>query len=282
MNDFLHASTLRQLKRFEQEPAHAVLLTGPAGIGKSGVAVHLAEAVLGIDNFELYPYKFWLAPDKSQSLGIEAVRELEHFLSLKVPRAAQFNRAVLISSADKLTIEAQNALLKTLEEPAANSVLILTADNEHSLLPTVRSRLQIINLKLAEKAIILEHFKAQGYNDAQLATAYAISNGLPHLMQNLLDNSEHPLLLATQQARTLLSASGYERLLAVDELAKQKPLALDTARILQQMAHVSLQTATGASAERWQKILAASFEAIEALRNNAQPKLALTHLCLSL
>ena len=107
------------------------------------------------------------------------------------------------------------------------------------------------------------------------------SGGLPGLMSALLGQEEHPLLLATQRARQLLSQSAYERLLAVDDLAKQRPLALDVAFIFQQMAHVSLQTATGEAAAKWQAILKAGYQAAEALNVSAQPKLALTNLMLS-
>ena len=101
-------------------------------------------------------------------------------------------------------------------------------------------------------------------------------------MHALLSQENHPLLQATQTARQLLSQTSYERLLLVDELAKQRALASDTTFILQQMAHVSLQTATGPAAAKWQTVLAASYKASEALANSAQPKLALSNLMLSL
>jgi hypothetical protein len=100
-------------------------------------------------------------------------------------------------------------------------------------------------------------------------------------MSALLEQTEHPLLFATQQARQLLSQSAYERLLSVDELSKQRQLALDTMFILQQMAHVSLQSAAGETADKWQAVQAASYQAAEALAASAQPKLALANLMLS-
>ena len=64
-------------------------------------------------------------------------------------------------------------------------------------------------------------------------------------MHALLDESEHPLLEATQKARELLSKTAFERLAMVDGLAKDRALAIDVAVILQQMARISLQTAAG-------------------------------------
>jgi len=109
-----------------------------------------------------------------------------------------------------------------------------------------------------------------------------MSGGLPGLMSALLENEEHSLLLATETARRLLVQSPYERLLEVDELAKQRTLLSDTLFILQRMAHISLQSATPATAKRWQNVLSASYSASEALEQSAQPKLVLSTLMVSL
>ena len=285
MNELLlHPATQLRLTDFAAAPAHAVLLIGPAGSGKHSLATGLSEQVLelaprGLAN---YPYKMIIAADEGKAaIGIEAVRELEHFLSLKVPGRAAHNRAVIIEDAQLLTAEAQNALLKTLEEPPEGTFIVMTVNNEHALLPTIRSRTQTIAVKRPERTATEAHFQAQNFEPKAVQQAYAISGGLPGLMQALLEEADHPLVLATQRARELLSQPAYERLLAVDELARQRPLALDVAFILQQMARVSLQTATGQSAAKWQGILNAGYQAAEALTNSAQPKLALTSLMLS-
>jgi hypothetical protein len=99
-------------------------------------------------------------------------------------------------------------------------------------------------------------------------------------MQALLDEDDHPLRLAAEEARRLLSQPVFERLVTADVLSKQRALANDTIGMLQQMAHISLQTADGRAAERWQKVLRASYDAAEALQSNGQPKLVLTNLAL--
>lgn len=78
------------------------------------------------------------------SIGINEVRQLEHSLNLK-PYNSSF-KAAIIHPGEILTIEAQNALLKTLEEAAESSIIILTAPQGEMLLPTVVSRCQIIKL----------------------------------------------------------------------------------------------------------------------------------------
>jgi DNA polymerase-3 subunit delta' len=86
-----------------------------------------------------------LEPEEdSTSITIDQVRDLQHQLSLK-PYAAKFKTGIILE-AQRMTIEAQNALLKTLEEPPASSVLILTAPSTKNLLPTIVSRCQIFRL----------------------------------------------------------------------------------------------------------------------------------------
>lgn len=280
----LNPLTEQQIEAFTAQPSHALLLVGPTGSGKHTLATRLAETVLQIStgSFEGHPYTMLIAPEDGKAISIESARQLEQFLALKVPGKTAHDRAVIIEDAHLLTTEAQNALLKTLEEPPEGTVLILTAGHEQSLLPTIRSRVQLIPVGRLEREHLEAHFVNQAFDEETVARAYAISGGLPGLMNALLHESEHPLVLATDCARQLLTRPAYERLTMVDELAKQRVLALGTTIILQQMARLSLQTATGQAAKKWQTVLTAGYEAEEALLGNVQAKLALTKLALNL
>ena len=75
------------------------------------------------------------------SIGIEEVRAVQHFLSRKPSQSNQ--NTVIIHNAEKLTLPAQHALLKTLEEPPGNSLIYLVTSYPDSLLPTILSRVQI-------------------------------------------------------------------------------------------------------------------------------------------
>jgi hypothetical protein len=278
-----HPQTEAQLAAYRRAPAQTVLLTGSRGSGKFALATRVAEQTLDLASgtFVEYGYGLIIRPEEGKAIGIEAARQLERFLSLKVPSQKTINRAVIIKDSHLLTPEAQNALLKTLEEPPAGTVLILTASHGQALLPTIRSRVQSIAVRRPAQAALAEHFKRAGFPDDQIRQAHAMSGGAPGLMQALLADDDHPLKAAAAQARQLLSQPLFERLITVDALAKQRELAADTVDILQQMAHIGLQNAGGKAAERWQKVLTASYQAVEALSASGQLKLVLTNLALS-
>ena len=160
------------------------------------------------------------------------------------------------------------------------TILVLTAAHSRSLLPTIHSRLQTIAVRRPARQEIQSYFSWQGFDKAQIAQTFAMSGGLPGLMRALLTENDHPLRAAAQQARELLGQPPFERLASVDALSRQKELAADTVNIMQQMAHISLQTASGATASRWQKIMRASYDAGEAIRSSAQLKLTLTDMVL--
>ncbi|TSC86337.1 MAG: DNA polymerase III subunit gamma and tau [Microgenomates group bacterium Gr01-1014_16] len=87
------------------------------------------------------PDTLHIHPDKS--IGIEEVRAIQHFLSRR-PTQSDHN-TVIIHEAHLLTVPAQHAMLKTLEEPPGNSLIYLVTTYPDSLLPTILSRVQIIS-----------------------------------------------------------------------------------------------------------------------------------------
>jgi len=279
-NLVIHKHTKSRLSKLTVSPVHAILLSGPGGVGKAALAHYLAEELLGLPpgTFAKYPYGRIIRSDEGKAIGIDSVRELEHFLSLKIPTNTQIARVAIVEDSHLLTPEAQNALLKTLEEPPLDTVLILTAAHERALLPTIRSRVRIVPVIKPAETELAAYFAA--HKPEKVKQAIAISGGLPGLTTALLDEtSEHPLVEAVRYTREILQMNAFERLLLVDELAKRKDLARDVCSVLGHMAELALAK-NGAA--RWQAIMKAAYEADEALANSAQPKLCLTNLMLQL
>jgi energy-coupling factor transporter ATP-binding protein EcfA2 len=277
-----HPQTSRQIKSFMAKPSHALLLTGPVGSGKHTLALWIAAELINAGNADIsaLPYVRIIAEPDSKSIGIEAVRQLEHFLALKVPGKSATDRVVVIEESDKMTLEAQNALLKTLEEPPKGTVVVLTASSQHALLPTVRSRTQHIPVLATSKEQLADQFSPVSQDEFNLA--YSISGGRIGLMHDLLVNNDHPLRQAATKARVLLGKSVYERLLEVDALSKDPAATRELLYILQQMASIQLRADNNTTAGRWQSILDATYQAEAALIENTQAKLTLTNMMLTL
>lgn len=284
-NLLLHPVTRKQLDSYVANPSHAITLVAPTGSGKHSVALMLAAKLLAIRPEQLanQPYYKLLTSQDGRAIGIETIRELEHFLCLKVPSYAKLHRVVIIEDAELLTIEAQNAFLKTLEEPPFGTVFILTSSHDQSLLPTIRSRSPKIVLTRPNLDDLRAYFENIYTDKARVKQAMMISGGLPGLTDALLNqNTDHPLLSATTLVRKILAETTYERLLHGDELAKDRPLLLNCLFILQQMAHLSLLTANANTSTRWLSILKATYQAQASLLANAQAKLVISDLMLQL
>lgn len=93
------------------------------------------------------PHPDFLTITQSITIGINQVREIQHFVGLR-PYSANF-KVAYVEEAQNLTIEAQNAFLKTLEEPPSRTIIILAAPSVDNLLPTIVSRCQLANIKSA-------------------------------------------------------------------------------------------------------------------------------------
>lgn len=98
------------------------------------------------------------SPDKHQlqSIGINDVRNMQHKLFLKPVKSR--TKAVILSEAYLLTVEAQNAMLKILEEPPDNTIIILNSNTKEVLLPTIQSRCKLIEITDPEIKITNKEF----------------------------------------------------------------------------------------------------------------------------
>lgn len=139
--------------------SHAYAFLGPSGVGKAMVAVNFAKALncLGpggeipcdlclscrkIDSAN-HPDVRVVRPGKdSSNIGIDEVREVIKDVSFKPYEARR--KCYIIDGADRMTHQAQGAILKTLEEPVSDTVMILVAENGRELLPTILSRAEVI------------------------------------------------------------------------------------------------------------------------------------------
>jgi replication-associated recombination protein RarA len=282
----LHASSQTQLDAFVNTPSHAVLLSGPKGTGKTRVAATLAAQLLGVPVDTLAHHaQYRVMVPKNNVITVEQIRELTSFFRLKVPGTATIKRVAVLQDAEAMGIEAQNALLKLLEEPPMDSVLLLTSSRPVQLLATIRSRVQQLQLPTPANADVQQHFLAAGYSEAAVKAALLRSGTSIAEAQRILEadgDSSGTTITLVKQA---LGASSYERLLLVDGLAKQKEQAHLFADTLAMVATASVEAAAmkgAATMHRWREILQAAYTAQDALERSGNAKLVLTELMLAL
>jgi DNA polymerase-3 subunit delta' len=141
---------------------HGLVLQGPAGVGKEHFASALAAALVctgrgnrleacghcadcSLSRAGSHPDVHWVRPlEDKKSIGVDQVREVCEKLSMTSMRRGY--RVAILVPADWMTIAAQNSLLKTLEEPAPRTVLLLVTARPSRLLPTLHSRCQRVEL----------------------------------------------------------------------------------------------------------------------------------------
>lgn len=135
----------RLLYAYEHDAvAHAYLFTGERGSGKRETARHVASHILGIDDTNLKAHPDFMALERSydndapRDITIDEVREFKKRLLLTAALGGW--KVAILEGAELLSKEAASALLKILEAPAGQTVIMLIAERYGAVLPTIRSR----------------------------------------------------------------------------------------------------------------------------------------------
>ena len=202
-----HASLWQQLqaRRGQQQLPHALLLTGGYGLGKGEFAMQFARSLLCGQpdrqghacqqcascqrfNAGTHPDLLRIEPEEAgKQIKVDQIRQLIGEMALASHYAGY--RVLILDPAEAMNSNAANSFLKTLEEPPANSVLLLVSAQPSRLPATIRSRCQQLRFATPAAEQVLPWLKSQqAGSEVDLQMAWQLSGGAPLLARAYLEN----------------------------------------------------------------------------------------------
>ena len=287
MSDLLtNQITNKQLLQFIDDPSNCLLLVGKNGSGKLSLANYLVNTILGTSKTIKNGIDYIVISPNDGLISIENIRDINTFLRLKTVGESTFRRAVIIEHAEAMPTGAQNALLKLIEEPPEDTLIIMTVDSKNSLLPTVLSRLKQIDIKKVAQAELKDYLLTKGYDDESVKLGMLVSDNLVGRSIQVLSGESEMNLDVLNKAKKILLSDTYTKLLEVNELVKDKSSVKLLIDGLIEIAKASLANAASknniGSLKNWNKILKEAIDAKASIAMNANPKLVLDKLFLNI
>jgi DNA polymerase-3 subunit delta' len=149
------------------------MFEGMDGVGKTKFANELSKILLNTSNVNNSPDYININPEGS-SIKIAQIRNLQSDILIK-PHSDY--KIYIINQAEKMTVEAQNALLKTLEEPPKYAMIILITNNKESLLDTIKSRCELIKFLPISQIQLKKYLIEKGIEEEKAQLLATFSRG---------------------------------------------------------------------------------------------------------
>lgn len=292
--------------------AHSYLFEGVPGCGRKKTALALIQALFCTSAADdacgvcpscrkvaggSHPDITLIAPlpDK-RDISIDQLRELQRVLSLRPYEAPR--KACIIEPAERMSVNAANSLLKTLEEPPGDALIILLTENAGMLLPTIRSRCQLIRFAPLPPEHVMTLLERSGISAGTASLLAPMSGGS---MQRAIELDNEALAEKREAVLVRLGQMNINRIATVFDAAEALSgnrdetlelldllisfyrdalhLAAGSAEIVNRTVRPAIEAIAGRTPlPRTLELLEAICETRRAVQRNANPKLALDHL----
>ena len=268
-NLLLHDTSRRLVEAYLTNPSHAVLLHGKPGVGLTTVATEIAKYIS-----PRQPH-IEVAPIDGKDISIDQIRPLYS----ATQTVETTGKVVIIDDAHTMSLPAQNAFLKLLEEPPAHVHFIMVVHDLNALLPTIHSRTEVIDIRPVSQSQTREFVSTLTTDPTTKAQLEFLAGGLPALAKRL---SEQPEGLAasadlTRDARMFLQGTYYDRLMISNKYAANRDAAISFVTTIGQLVIHMVRKQTEQSAK-----LSHVAATIDRLHENANTKLQMIRLSLAL
>lgn len=209
---------------------HAYMFEGMDGIGKKKFSDEFAKILLESENVESSPDFINIYPD-GNSIKIAQIRKLQTDIIIKPHKKYKI---YIINQSEKMTVEAQNALLKTLEEPPEYAIMILITSNKEALLDTIKSRCEIIKFLPISLVDISKLLVQKGIDDQRAQLLATFSRGSIAKALELSESADFALIREDVQMyiETMLDKSIIDILEIPNSLEKYKADIIGTLDIM--------------------------------------------------
>jgi DNA polymerase III delta prime subunit len=218
-----------------------------------------------------------------KSIGVEDIRDFKKSLSLRANRKDGISRYIEIEDASKLTVEAQNSLLKIVEELPNNTLIVLIVSDSTTIIQTVKSRCFTLPVLPVSVKQALKYAEEHSVDEDLALKMYSLSEGKSSIYISLLNNEIADSIQEIEMAKEFLRGSVVERQNIIEKVSQKDYDSLSFIRALKITAKAGMyHSKTNLSANNWKEILKNIIQTEEQLKQNVTTKLALLSLSVSI
>jgi DNA polymerase III subunit delta' len=266
------------LNGYISNPSSTLMLIGSDHHGINEISQYLSDNLLGK---AFKNNKIIVEPEEGKSILINQIRDLKKSLTTKIISKSKVGRVAIIRQADLMTNEAQNAVLKLVEEPVDKTSVILEVRDPSKIITTIKSRCQTIKLLPITKDHANQYSNKNSYSVSSSSTAFLLSKGQAKLYQALLENDVDSAIINIQEAKHFLALSTFEKLNSQNKYSKYENLS-ELLEGLDRIAEAGMHFANIKTLNRWTKIVKTIRECQKLLKANVNVKLIFLRLCIEL